>query len=33
MNTYIGRKNGEAICICCRINVIGQNDFHAGHII
>lgn len=32
-NTYIGRKNGEAICICCRINVIGQNDFQAGHII
>jgi len=32
-NKYIGRKHGEALCICCRADCIGQSNFHAGHII
>jgi len=32
-NKYIGRKHGEALCICCRTEIIGQSNFHAGHII
>ena len=32
-NTYIGKGNGESLCICCRSNTIDPFTFHCGHII
>ena len=30
---YIGKKIGEAKCLCCKITDITQLSFHCGHII
>ena len=30
---YIGKNNGESLCICCNTNTIDSKNFIGGHII
>lgn len=32
-NTYIGKGQGQSLCICCRSNNLDPFTFHCGHII